>query len=57
MLLARRDHAAVVLDGKIYVIGGTADSSGTALANVEVYDPGPGPKSQIQICPPVCGGG
>jgi hypothetical protein len=37
MLRRRQDFAAVVLDGKIYVIGGLAGS--TRIASVEVYTP------------------
>jgi len=38
MSVARADHAAVVLDGKIYVAGGR-DAEGRELDAFEVYDP------------------
>jgi len=40
MLHARsRGHAAVVVDGILYAIGGSDTGSGTTLATVEAYDP------------------
>jgi N-acetylneuraminic acid mutarotase len=36
---ARRNPAAIPLNGKIYVAGGN-DGNGTALSTVEIYDPG-----------------
>ena len=39
MPTARIGHASNVLDGKIYVIGGTTTSSGPAFSTLEVYDP------------------
>ena len=38
MPTARKDAAAAVLDGKLYVVGGTA-SGGRILSSLEVYDP------------------
>jgi hypothetical protein len=38
MLRGRYDHAAVVLNGKIYAIGGTM-GGGTPIAKMEVYAP------------------
>jgi hypothetical protein len=40
MLRPRLDHAAVVLGGRIYVIGGrTGTSTGTAVAHLDAYTP------------------
>jgi len=37
MSVQRMDHASVVLDGKIYTMGGTGNG-GPTLNTVEVYD-------------------
>jgi len=51
LLKARWGHTADVVDGKIYVMGGSHSTLGEASADMEVYDPGTDSWNSVGIMP------